>query len=121
MNRKVFEPLRLWLGAVVLAWAVWGRPPGDAFAQEENIRIRDHLYAARRRRADEGWTVGSFGAMYHTDDRGKKREKQDSGVSEALYGVVFIDGKEGWVSGKTGVVLHTIGGGAKWEKQTTGV
>ena len=94
MNWRVFQPWRLWVGVAVLVWGVGGMHPEDVRAQD-SVRIRDHLYAVHLLTADEAWAVGSFGAIYHTKDRGKQWEKQDGGVIEPLYGVRFVDSKEG--------------------------
>src|SRR5437868_10615474 len=100
MNWTVCQPWRLWVGVAALIWGVSGVHPGAAGAQEGE-RIRDHLYAVHLLASDEAWAVGSFGAIYHSKDRGKQWEKQDGGVIEPLYGVRFVDNKEGWISGKS--------------------
>ena len=44
---------------------------------------------------------------------------QDSGVTNDLFGVYFLDTLQGWVCGDSGVILHTIDGGDNWELQPT--
>src|SRR5262245_47499098 len=119
MNWRVFQPWRLWLGVAALVWVADGMHPRGASAQN-GTRIRDHLYAVQLLASDEAWAVGSFGAIYHTNDRGKQWVKQDGGVIEPLYGVRFVDSKEGWIAGKSGLILHTTDGGSRWEKQASG-
>ena len=119
MNWTVFQPWRLWVGVAALVGVVGGVLPGAARAQDGE-RIRDHLYAVHLLASDAAWAVGSFGAIYHSKDRGKQWEKQNGGVVEPLYGVRFVDDKEGWISGKSGLILHTNNGGSKWEKQVSG-
>src|SRR6185436_9578190 len=114
-----FFPLRHWVGILIGIVGIFAGHRGEAVAQEQT-RIRDHFYATHLISADEGWTVGSFGAIYHTKDRGKTWEKQDSKVFEPLYGVRFVSPTEGWVSGKSGLILHTTDGGKTWEKQDSG-
>src|SRR5262245_41996969 len=118
MRGRTLRPKRFFVGVALLTGVLAGHME-HATAQEA-VRIRDHLYAAHLVSADEGWTVGSFGAIYHTKDRGKTWERQDSKVFEPLYGVRFPSPKEGWISGKSGLVLHTTDGGATWEKQVSG-
>ncbi len=44
--------------------------------------------------------------------------KIESGVSEKLYDVDFIDSQHGWIVGDAGIILHTENGGDSWERQT---
>jgi photosystem II stability/assembly factor-like uncharacterized protein len=119
MKSRNFLSQCLWIGVVAgLLGIIDGQ--WEKVAAQEQIRIRDHFYAAHLFSADEGWAVGSFGAIYHTKDGGKSWEKQDSKVFEPLYGVRFVSATEGWVSGKSGLILHTTDGGKNWEKQLSG-
>lgn len=68
-----------------------------------------------------GWVVGNDGVVLHTTDKGATWEKQESGVSGALYSVYFVDENEGWAAGDGGIIIHTDDGGATWETQNTGV
>ena len=64
--------------------------------------------------AQHGWTVGSDGTILRTTDGGKTWQPQQSGVSETLQRIVFIDEKYGWISGQ-GVLLRTENGGKSWQ------
>lgn len=68
-----------------------------------------------------GWVVGNDGVILHTTDKGETWEQQDSGVTNILYSVYFVNENEGWVAGDAGTVLHTEDGGAMWEAQNSGV
>jgi len=68
-----------------------------------------------------GWVVGNEGVILHTTDKGETWEAQDSGVTDILYGVSFVDENEGWVVGDSGTVLYTDSGGATWETQNSGI
>ena len=70
--------------------------------------------------AENGWAVGSGGAIAHTADGGKTWLPQHSGVSEDLRQVEFSDAKHGRILGAN-VLLQTEDGGETWHSilQTT--
>ncbi|MBI3784987.1 MAG: hypothetical protein HY270_16470 [Deltaproteobacteria bacterium] len=80
-------------------------------------RIIDNLYSTQFVSANEGWTVGSFGSIFHTGDGGETWRPQASTTYEQLFGVSFADAHNGWIVGRTGLILHTANGGEKWERQ----
>lgn len=47
--------------------------------------------------------------------------QQNSGTSEFLKDLFFVDTQRGWVVGDGGTILHTLNGGATWTAQTSGV
>ncbi len=72
---------------------------------------------------DRGWAVGDRGAIWRTDDGGRRWRLQDSPVGARLHAVWFLDGEHGWAVGGTtrpythnssGVVLRTQDGGQTW-------
>jgi photosystem II stability/assembly factor-like uncharacterized protein len=63
------------------------------------------------------WTVGNAGTIMKSSDKGVTWTLQESGVSNQLNGVSFIDSLNGWACGNT-VMLHTDNGGGHWEEQT---
>ena len=74
--------------------------------------------------AEQGWAVGDRGAIWHTDDGGRRWTPQDSGVSCSLLGVSLVDRDLGWAVGgfahpyahtSSGVVLWTRDGGRHWQ------
>ena len=66
---------------------------------------------------NEGWAVGDWGLIIHTEDGGLTWERQEPGVSNSLEDVQFVDANEGWVIGSAGVILHTSNGGFTWNVQ----
>ena len=64
--------------------------------------------------AQNGWAVGSGGAIAHTTDGGKTWLPQHSGVSEDLRDVEFVDEKYGRILGSN-VLLQTENGGETWQ------
>jgi photosystem II stability/assembly factor-like uncharacterized protein len=44
---------------------------------------------------------------------------QESGVTNDLFGVCFLDTLTGWVCGDSGLILNTINGGQIWNRQLT--
>lgn len=47
--------------------------------------------------------------------------KQNSGTTNSIYAVDFVDTEYGWACGYGGMILHTKNGGQTWTKQTSGV
>jgi photosystem II stability/assembly factor-like uncharacterized protein len=52
-----------------------------------------------------GWMVGDSGKIYHTIDGGLNWLKQNSGTTNRLTSVSFIDEKHGWAVGENGEIL----------------
>ena len=46
---------------------------------------------------------------------------QNSGTTNSLTDVYFVDGGTGWVVGSFGIILKTVDGGTTWYSQTSGV
>ena len=91
-----------------------------AAAPHGGVRITDSLYGTRFLDAQNGWTVGGFGTIFHTTDGGATWHLQMSHTVEQLFSVDFVDLQHGWVVGRTGIILHTADGGETWERQSTG-
>ena len=75
--------------------------------------------------ANEGWSVGDEGAIWHTIDGGTTWERQSSGVTGSLQAVSFVNPFTGWAVGReelpngggsSGVILITSDGGLKWTR-----
>jgi photosystem II stability/assembly factor-like uncharacterized protein len=91
-----------------------------AAAMRGDARLSDIWFFGPQR----GWAVGDRGAIWHTEDGGRRWIAQESGVDCPLESVSFIDENTGWaVGGAThpythtsyGVVLVTRDGGAHWQ------
>ena len=63
-----------------------------------------------------GWVVGNRGVIVHTENAGRKWERQGN-IKESLHIVFFINETEGWVGGSRGTFLHTRDGGKNWNKE----
>lgn len=110
-----------WLVGAIACVAVW--TSGLTFAAgspEGGGRVIDNLYGTYFTSAQEGWAVGGFGSIFHTQDGAKTWRPQVSNTTEQLFGVSFANAQNGWAVGRVGTVLHTGNGGAKWDRQTTG-
>lgn len=72
--------------------------------------------------AQEGWSVGDDGAIWHSMDAGATWERQPSGTRASLRHVHFLTPYSGWAVGRVemaegksvGVILFTSDGGLKW-------
>jgi len=67
--------------------------------------------------ANNGWAVGSRGAILHTTDGGKNWN-QESKTHQMLISVTFTDADNGWAVG-VGTILHTTDGGKNWNTQAS--
>lgn len=69
----------------------------------------------------QGWIVGEFGLILHTDDGGETWSAQRAGSNlPQLVAVRFRDTLDGLAVGQTGVALRTADGGAHWTPIKTG-
>jgi photosystem II stability/assembly factor-like uncharacterized protein len=61
----------------------------------------------------KAWAVGNNGRILYSTDWGQTWETQESGVTEPLWEVHFINDNEGWIVGgfSENVILHTKNGG----------
>jgi hypothetical protein len=72
-----------------------------------------------------GWIVGGrsdsigngFGLILHTNDGGVTWSQQESGTSNFLSSVHFIDANTGWAVGDSGTILHTTNGGVTFVEE----
>jgi photosystem II stability/assembly factor-like uncharacterized protein len=62
----------------------------------------------------EGWLVGEYGLIYHSQNSGRSWEPQNScDYNSPLNTIHFIDHQYGWATGLRSA-LYTIDGGGKW-------
>jgi len=75
--------------------------------------------------AQRGWAVGDRGAIWHTNDGGRRWQLQNSGVACTLAAVCFRNEKLGWAAGGfaqpythtgSGVLLTTRDSGQTWTR-----
>jgi len=69
---------------------------------------------------NDGWVTDNYGRIHHSPDGGTTWEIQESGFTERLYGISFINSTTGWITGDEGIILHTTDGGMNWTPQTSG-
>merc|ERR1712125_22896 len=65
--------------------------------------------------ASTGWAVGGKGVIAVTRDGGDNWTTQESGTSEDLLAVSFVNASSGWAVGKAGTVIATFNGGVTWK------
>lgn len=77
------------------------------------------LYDIYMTSSTAGWAVGKFGRMYKTTD-GTNWSTVNSGTSNELRGVWFVNSSTGWIAGASGTIRKTTNGGSNWSSQTSG-
>jgi photosystem II stability/assembly factor-like uncharacterized protein len=63
---------------------------------------------------NEGWIVGSAGAIYKSIDGGLTWSEQNSGISVSLSSVYFLNAQQGFIGGANRYFLSTVDGGNTW-------
>ena len=71
--------------------------------------------------AQQGWIIGEFAHILHTDDGGLTWQPQENFLEEMptstyWYDIKFRDLAHGWVAGLAGTTVHTEDGGQSWRK-----
>jgi hypothetical protein len=74
------------------------------------LLIRIELTPGQRQTPYNITVVGTSGLIFHSYD-GVNWIKQNSGTTNTLYSVYFIDSLNGWAVGDGGIILHTVNGG----------
>jgi photosystem II stability/assembly factor-like uncharacterized protein len=67
-----------------------------------------------------GFAVGFIGTILKTTDGGLTWKLQNSGTTNTLYDVSFVDVNNGFAVGESGTILRTTDGGIKWTQQESG-
>lgn len=91
-----------------------------ATASEPPVSVYRSYYDASFPNAMQGWVVGTYGNILHTDDGGASWVRQASPTTEPLFSVQFVDAQHGWALGKSGVIVATSDGGTTWAVQESG-
>ena len=56
----------------------------------------NHLFGLQFLNENEGWAVGDFGSIIHTENGGETWEQSYSGYSKRLREVYFYNSNKGW-------------------------
>jgi photosystem II stability/assembly factor-like uncharacterized protein len=67
-----------------------------------------------------GWAAGVGGKILATTNGGQTWTQQNSGITNDLTTIFFINANSGWAAGAAGVVLRTTTGGAIWSPYYSG-
>jgi len=66
------------------------------------------------------WIGGFNGVILHSADAGHTWDRQNSGVTQAIEAMFFLDADHGWSVGWSGTILLTSDGGKTWSQIKTG-
>jgi photosystem II stability/assembly factor-like uncharacterized protein len=64
--------------------------------------------------------VGEDGVILKTNDNGASWQRQQSNISNVLYGNIIVDANTSYVVGENGMLLKTTDGGDSWNILNTG-
>jgi len=68
----------------------------------------------------QGWAVGRFGLILHTENGGRAWTPQQSRTSSPLTAVSFANDHAGFTVGGSGTILTTSNGGTVWQQRHSG-
>lgn len=93
---------------------------GRSFRQARAVPIDSTLTGVSFIDAREGWAVGHWGSILHSNDGGETWSLQRSDVTtdRPLFAVQFFDARRGVAVGLWSLVLTTEDGGAHWQAVT---
>jgi photosystem II stability/assembly factor-like uncharacterized protein len=70
--------------------------------------------------ANNGFAVGEFGLVLHTEDGGRTFKRQNGCTGQTLYGLALIGPSRAVAAGAEGTVVETLDAGATWAVRETG-
>lgn len=79
-------------------------------------RVEPHLYDIFFLNEEEGWIVGEYALILHTNNGGRDWEVVHQGDYPQLYGIAFGGARKGWAVGQQGFILSTTDGGRVWQQ-----
>src|ERR1022692_5103201 len=82
-------------------------------AQERSCWLRDAAVPT----SSLVYALCEQGGMWATADGGSTWEKRDTGTTERLRAMAFLDAKRGFVIGDHGLMVATEDGGSHWKVQ----
>ena len=105
--------------AAGLAWPqVWTRMPSGTSG---NQTLNDVHFTSPTTGYVTGYVVNGFqvnGTLRKTTDGGMTWRVLNSGTTQPLFSVFFVDANTGWVAGDSGTILKTTNGGSAWGCKT---
>ncbi len=112
-KRNKFFPLIVFCLAIFFVPFLTFAEPGNP----NPIHLKNNLYSIDFVNPNQGWAVGYYGTIIHTEDGGKSWTYQKSGKTTVLTSVDFVDPNNGWAVGYGPTILHTTDGGKTWSDQ----
>lgn len=90
---------------------------GKTWKQARVVPVQSTLSSVVFVGESQGWAVGHWGVVLHTDDGGETwtRQRADTHVDQPLFSVHFINEKDGIAVGLWSLLLRTSDGGRTWE------
>src|SRR5512139_1243016 len=92
------------LALVVLALGVGSRAAPSLSAAVEPalpaVSVYQSYYGVYFVNGKQGWVVGTYGNILHTEDGGSTWVHQASATDQPLFSVQFVDPEHGWALGK---------------------
>jgi photosystem II stability/assembly factor-like uncharacterized protein len=91
---------------------------GKSWRQAREVPTRVLLTSVSFAGDKQGWAVGHWGAIMHTEDGGEtwKLQRTDTSVDQPLFSVYFSDASNGIAVGLWSLALRTTDGGASWNR-----
>jgi len=92
---------------------------GAHVRQAQSVPVSSTLTGVHFTDAHQGWAVGHWGAILHTEDGGEHWQLQRLASQEdrPLFAVHFLDAQHGVAVGLWSLVLTTADGGKTWAEQ----
>ncbi|MBI3802338.1 MAG: Ig-like domain-containing protein [Nitrospirae bacterium] len=96
-------------------------PASSPWIKEMGNRFNQNLFGADAV-SNHAWAVGEHGLIVTTSDAGSNWALQESGTSQSLYGIAFVDAQTGFAVGGepsgtntfANVIIKTVDGGKSW-------
>jgi len=81
--------------------------------------LRQNLFSVCFKNANEGWTVGDLGRIFHTTDGGQSWRIHSAGTKRPFVAISCVRDRL-WVAGQGGQIAHSPDGGLTWQMQSSG-
>lgn len=87
---------------------------GGAGWEGQGIATIRHLFDVFALNANQAWTCGEIGDIWHTSNGGQDWQRQNLGGPKFATRIQFLDAQHGWAASGEKILLHTTDGGAEW-------